>query len=802
MKDKISSVKTNNWIKKRLLLVTLAVLLVTIAAAGGWLYGELKASLPQLTGTATLPGLAASVTVARDGLGVPTVRAENRVDAARALGYVHAQDRFFQMDLLRRLAAGELAALVGAGALEVDRAKRLHRFRSRAEARVAELPAADRALLTAYSAGVNAGLTALAAVPFEYLALRAEPQPWQAADSLLVIYAMYFDLQDETGALDAARGLLHATLPAALYAFLTPDGTEWDAPLQGEPLPSPLVPGADVVDVRGQAPLGSPWSAGEAGTGWEAVIGSNNWAVAGSVSAHGGAVLAGDMHLRIGVPNIWYRASLVYPAADGTERRVTGVTLPGAPAVVAGSNGAVAWAFTNSYGDWSDLVIIEPVGADAYLTPDGPELFVQHQEIIEIKDAEPVTLDILETRWGPLLESADPAPPQAIRWVAHAPQAVNLDLLRLESATTVAEALALANRLGIPAQNIVAADRDGAIGWSIAGPIPRRFGHDGSLPVSWADGSRGWDGWVNPDEYPRIINPPDGRLWTANARTVDGPALAQLGNGGYALGARARQIRDGLNALEKPDEAALLALQLDDRALFLSRWRELLLTVLTPQALAARPERAELRRQVEHWDARAAVDSVGYRLVRAFRLFVAERALPPLLAPVRERVADFDYRSRFQQHEGPLWQLVAQRPPYLLSADFADWDALLLAAADEVLNYFDGDLADHPWGEYNISQFQHPLSRAVPLLGYWLDFPAQPLPGDLDMPRVQSPVAGASQRLVVSPGREAQGIFHMPGGQSGHPLSPHYRDGHAAWVEGKPTPFLPGPTVHTLILVP
>ncbi|QQS55664.1 MAG: penicillin acylase family protein [Candidatus Competibacteraceae bacterium] len=802
--------------RHRALLVGIG-LLALLAIGAIWLYSRLHGSLPQLDGAAILAGLSAPATVERDALGVPVIRGANRLDVARATGFVHAQERFFQMDLLRRTAAGELAALFGPTALDLDRAHRLHRFRHRARQALATLPLEDRALIDAYAAGVNAGLAALAAPPFEYLLPRATPEPWRAEDTALAVYAMYLNLQGQQWPRESTRGLLHDRLPPALADFLDPLGTEWDAPLQGEALPSPPPPGPEVFDLRGQPvvdivpanPRTHPSPAfalfplvptDES----ETASGSNNWAVAGQLTAHGGALLANDMHLALRVPNIWYRATLAYPEAGG-ERRITGVMLPGAPAIAAGGNGHIAWGFTNSEGDWADLVILEPgVDDEHYLTPDGPRAFTHVRETLTVKDGPPETLEVLETVWGPVVDHDHRGRRRALRWVAHEPRAFNLGPQGLERVDTLEAALTVANQAGMPAQNILLASGDGRIAWTLTGPIPRRFGHSGRIPSSWADGRRGWDGWLEAAEYPRIVDPPDGRLWTANGRVVDGTWLDRLGDGGYTLGARARQIRDGLRSAQRFDEASFLALQLDDRALFLQHWRDLLLAVLTPEAAHADPRRQDMRRWVSDWGGRAAVDSVGYRLVRAFRLKVRERAFAPLTVACLQADLRFDYTS-IRQHEGPLWQLLTQQPPHLLDPRYPDWPALLLDAADATLAELTADgrpLRKKSWGDRNLIHIQHPFSRILPWLSTWLDMPVRALPGDQYMPRVQTPSNGSSERLAVAPGRETEGILHMPGGQSGHPLSPFYRAGFDAWADGQPLPFLPGPARHRLTLLP
>ena len=800
----------------RRILLVLAVLIVVlaVAAGGGWFWfrGRLEASLPQLDGERAVAGLSAPVEIERDDLGVPTIRAASRADAARALGFLHAQERFFQMDLLRRQAAGELAEVFGPAALETDKRHRVHRFRDVARRVVARAPGEERAVLEAYAAGVNAGLAALGSKPFEYLAMRTDPAPWKAEDSILAVHAMFIELNDETGTRESNLGVLHGMLPPEMFELLAPRGTEWDAPIVGQPFVTPPIPGPEVFNLRRGLSPATPAKAAafrpEPPEENAAAVGSNNWAVAGTHTADGGALLADDMHLGIRLPNTWYRASIVRPDGRGGSLRLTGVTLPGTPMVAVGSNGHVAWGFTNSYGDWTDLVVLERTDArdpDVYRTPEGPKRFRKVAERIRVKGEGDATLEVKETVWGPVIDTDAQGRPRALAWTAHYPEAVNLRIAGLETARNVEEAMAAANRSGIPPQNFVVADSAGRIGWTIMGQMPRRLGFDGRVPTSWASGSNRWAGWLAPEEFPRLIDPPSGRIWTANSRVVDGAMLARLGDGGYDLGARGKQIRDGLMKLERATPRDLLALQLDDRALFLERWRGVLLAALTPQAVAADPRRREMRRLVETtWTGRASVDSVAYRLVRAFRGNLQMRVFADLTGqgdkPVEER-----FRAT-PQFEGPLWRIVSERPLHLLDPKHESWDEQILAAVDDTFDNLEKlgtpELAGRTWGERNTVRVRHPLSQAVPSLGRWLDVPPRQLPGDENMPRVQGADFGASERLVVSPGREEKGFFHMPGGQSGHPLSPYYRKGHEAWEKGEPTPFLPGPAIHRLRLTP
>ncbi|HET9300313.1 MAG TPA: penicillin acylase family protein, partial [Candidatus Polarisedimenticolaceae bacterium] len=698
------------------------------------------------------------VRIERDDLGVPRVVARSEADAVFALGWLHGQERFFQMDLMRRRAAGELSEIVGGSTVEMDKASRFHRFRWRAGRVVAALPSEDRALLAAYTEGVNAGLEALRAKPVEYVMLRTTPAPWREEDTVLVVYNMFLELQDDTGSADVRRAALQRHFSPQVAAFLDPPGTEWDAPIVGGPLlpPGPAPPG---VALPGPVAISHATETTE-----EPVLGSNNWVVAGAHTADGRAWIADDMHLGLQLPNTWYRARLQWEGVD-----VAGVTLPGGPGVVVGSNRHVAWGFTNSETDNTDLV------------PLGDRPVERHAERILVKGGAPVDFDVAETVEGPVI-AADPSP-VVVRWVAHDVEAVNLRLFRMARVRSLEEAMQVAATSGIPSQNLVVADTAGHIGWTICGRIPRRVA-----------GEPGWREYLPPDAYPRVIDPPAGRIWTANNRVVDGEMLAALGDGGYALGARAMQIRDDLMALDKATPRDLLQVQLDDRALFYTRWRDLVLALLTPESVAGKPLRAEARTLVERWGGRAAVDSVGFRIVRGFRSTVSRDVWNALTASCKDEPG---FTGPALQFEGPLWQLVEARAP---SAN-----AFLLGALDRTLADLTKEgtpLAQATWGKRNAVRVGHPLAQGMPSLARWLDMPELELPGADHMPRVQSPSFGASQRMVVSPGQEEKSLFHMPGGQSGHPSSPHYGDGHLAWAKGEPTPFLPGPAVDVLVLTP
>jgi len=775
-------------------------------------WGLLRGSLPQLDGELALPGLSAPVNIERDALGVLTVQAANEADMARALGYVHAQERFFEMDLMRRSAAGELSELFGAKALPLDKRMRVHRLRARTQQNLGAALGGKREVIEAYRDGVNAGLAALPVRPWPYLLLRQQPRPWELEDSVLTGLAMYADLQDPTNTRELALARIRDVAPPALFALLTHDGSAWDAPLFGQPRGDAVLPDAATLDLRSDAqdapaaatPVSSAASQtrhlSHAASGKDVdgsasatrhFPGSNNFAVAGALTADGRAIIADDMHLGLRSPNIWFRARLRYadPTAPDGKVDVAGFTLPGLPAVIVGSNTWVAWGFTNSYIDTADYTALP---ADAPLRT--------FNESIAVAGASPEILLVRESDWGPILHDAADGRLLALRWVGQQAGAVRLDFADMAKAADLESAFAVADRSGIPAQNLLVGDRSGRIAWRLIGARPARdpaCHADAAAPPScqpWA---------IRTDHAPALIDPPDHRLWTANGRVLDGVALAEAGDGGYDFGARAKQIRDGLFARDTFSERDLLAIQLDDRAVLMERWWQLLRRTVEH---SKDPALKRLEAASRQWQGRASTDSVSYRMARGFRGILMDSLQAALLEPAKTKLGEDYIAPNLAQFEGVLWPLLEQRPAHLLPPPLESWDALLADSARQLereLAKQGPDLGERSWGERNTAAICHPVSGALPsLFKPWLCMKSQPLSGDSDMPRVVGPKFGASERMVVSPGHEGDGIVHMPGGQSGHPLSPFWGAGHDDWVEGRPTPFLPGRATHSMRLSP
>ena len=800
-------------------------LLVLILALIAVFFALLSGSLPRLDGDISVADLAAPVTIDRDALGVPTVTAATRTDLAYATGFLHGQDRFFEMDLSRRLAAGELSEIVGPAALTQDEAARIFRFRQVAKAVLEQATPEQRAILDAYTRGVNDGLASLQVRPWEYLALRARAAPWRPEDSVLVLHAMWWQLQYMGFHREMLRREVNDRLGGPLCGprwkcalqFFYPARTPWDAPAvvpEGAPDAGPqnaAIPGPDVLDLRDANP--PPQSAHVSTTA--AVVGSNNWAVAGSHTRTGAALVANDMHLGQRVPVIWYRMRFRTNPAQGLGIDLTGVTLPGAPVMVAGSNGHIAWGFTNSYGNWLDVSLVPctAVGVSSLTGPSGTIALQVQWELIRVHGRGPVRFPVRSGPGGVLLE-AHPDRGQCwfASWLAQVPAASNFNLLGLEHVSTVQQALALAPSIGIPHQNFVVGDREGHIGWALYGRVPATGLAGPRIPAAVEQPrAAGSAGWLEEPAQPTAIDPPVGRLWTANARVTSDPEQERAIGGDtaslgaeYDFGARASQIRADLLAINRPATPAdMLRIQLDDRAVLLGQWREVLLGLLDASSLSGHPARAQFRSLIEHWDAAADTDSVGYRLVRRWRDLIEAQVWDMILDGLHIP-ADASY-SVPTQFQAPLLRLLQEQPLHLLAPRYASWQQLMLTELDAAITQLQrecGDLSRCTWGQQNTIRIEHPLSRALPFLSALLDMPTLELPGDHDMPRVQGMTLGSSERFAVSPGHEADGYFHMPGGQSGNPLSPYYRAGFMAWARGVPLPFLPGPRAHRITLHP
>lgn len=750
-------------------------LCAAIALLAAWLI--LRGSLPELDGKQSVPVLSA-VDLERDSAGVVTVRAASLEDLAFGIGYAHAQDRFFSMDLLRRSSTGELSELIGTATLEHDTLRRKLGIGPHLERVFAKLSTEEKASLEAYSKGVNAGLESLKARPFPYFLLRARPRHWEPLDSLAVGMAMYFDLQDPLGKsqINQLQALDHISEDVA--EFLFQNGRHGSRPINNLPLPILLPPrdGWPTATVARQLHLPEDAS----------VFGSNAFAVNSSLTQDKRAILAVDMHLGLRVPNLWYRARLQLAGAFDA----VGASLPGLPGLIVGTNGKIAWGFTNSYVDTLDLI-----QWDSEANVNTP---YSTTESIRVRGQDSQQVDIHAWEGLPLLEINGSN--WLVQWTGTNDAFLNLGIFRLMHARDMESALSISHEAGLPCQNMVIADDKGRIAWTLIGGLPKRTQPAPTLPLSINDQWR-WSGRLPAAQTPTWINPTNGRIWTANNRIMGQAHVDLLGSAGYSQQGRDTVIAEALFNSAQFDETDLLNIQYSSQTRIYDRWRNLLQDLTSSGAWNPPGDiNPDVWREVLEGDGKADPASRGYLFLRTFHRFLADAVLSSLLGNL-----DIPWQGLGLRWDEPLFQIVTTPSGKQLDPEQDQWtkafDRAFHATTKRLTGQF-GNLAEATWGKRNQLQIQHPLSLALPALSPLLDMPRETVAGDGYSPRAQAPAFGASQRMVVSPNHLDDAIFHMPTGQSGHFLSPFYSKGHSDWVNGTASPLLPGKPVHFLQLIP
>ena len=766
----------------RILLGLVALVLVLAASLAGAAWW----SLPAREGSFALPGLAAPVEIAFDTHGIPRIRAASEADAWAALGFLHARDRLFQMETMRRGAAGRLAELTGAPALRLDRFMRLLGLVPRAEADFAALPAGTRQALEAYAAGVNAWIAARGRLAAPEFLLLGAPEPWRPVDSLLWGKVMGLWLAGNWRT-ELERARLAALLPPERLADLWPEdrspgrpdlplATAAAAPAAPPPLPAPALGGLEGLAAAlprfpGDAPLPA--------------LASNAWAVDATRSASGAPLLATDPHLGFSAPILWYLVRIELPGG----RVLAGATAPGVPGIVIGRNERLAWGFTTTHADTQDVFVERLAGADAYETPDGPRPFSVREEVIRVRFGADVTLRVRETRHGPVISDLDAPegrPDGTVLAVAMANLAPGdtaaAGLLALNAAGSLAEARAAARLITSPAQNLIVADAEGGIALFLTGRAPRRRGGDGSLPAPGWDGSADWDGFLPFEALPHRERPESGLLANANNRVAPPDHPAFLGRDWFGDW-RFRRIGEMLAAAPRHTAEDFAAMQSDTLSLFA---RE----VLPALRAAPRGEGAAARAQalLAAWDGTVAADRPEPLLFHAtlgrFARAVLTRAgVPEGAAPASP---EFLHRLLTEAAMAARWCGPEGCGPMLAAA--------LAQAVADLAPVHGADPAAWRWGAAHPVRFEHALLRSIPGLGALV--------------RLGAPSGGDGQTVNrAAPGPESRGMFgnvHGAGfrgvfdlarpegihvviatGQSGHPLSRHWSDLLPLWREGR-----------------
>lgn len=782
----------------------LLALLLLLAGWGGtlWLRHAMRASLPQIDGQLVVVGLSAPVTILRDAHGVPHITAANLDDLLLAQGYVTAQDRLWQMDMLRRFAAGDMAEVLGRGMLEHDRAQRTLQIRASAEAALATLPAQDLHFLRDYANGVNAFIAASQDnLPAEFRLLRYRPRPWHPVDSLLIGMNMQQVLTTDFPT-KLAREKIAAKLPPEMVADLYPVGSWHDHPPISTtpeitaPQQVPEVPlDASQASVQDILHLDALLHLPQGPDCRDCVPGSNNWVVSGAHSVTGLPLLSNDMHLDHTIPDPWYEAQLT-----AGDLNVAGVTLPGMPFVIVGHNAHIAWGFTDLYADVQD-VYVEQTQGDLYRTPDGWRPFQYVREVIPVRWGRDVVLNVRRTVHGPVISPLLPHEKRvlALRWTIYDPAAVSIPFYQVDSAANWEQFRAAFALFGGPPQNVVYADTEGHIGYQAVGRVPLR--PNGLCGVPITGGDHEWQGYIPFAQMPSIYDPPDGILATANARTTpDGyPYPLTLD---WAAPYRNERIWKVLSSKPKFSAADMLALQNDVHS-ELDQGLAQRFAYAIDHAKGTSKRLRQAADLLRSWDGNVTVPSAAAAITDATR-----RALWPML--LRPRLGNDWKLYAWGESSYVEEQLITHQPERWLPPGHDNWNDLLAAAVQNGIRaaHAPQDLNRWRYGYAHPVEVEHPLYGMVPWLRAWTGTGVLPQSGDGTTVKQVGRSFGPSERLTVDLSDLDHSTLDIVIGQSGDPMDSYYKDQWPYWYGGTtfPLPFsaaeVRASAAHTLVLAP
>ena len=736
-----------------------ALLVLVAASAAVWL------TLPVPAQSLTLKGLGAPVRVAYDADGIPRITAASMMDAAAALGAVHARDRMFQMELTRRTASGRLSEIAGGATLRLDRMMRTLGLRRRAEAELASLPGEVRARLEAYARGVNAMLSWRGRFVSPEFIVLGRPEPWSAVDSLLwgKLMALWLSANWRT---ELARASLAGKLPPGWLEEMWP--------------PQAVAPGQEA----GLAPAATGSLARLAALTDAALprfpqrftlpsVASNEWAVDGRRTESGAPLLAGDPHLAYGLPGIWYLARI-----DTPEGMLAGATAPGVPFMVLGHNGRIAWTFTTTGADTEDVFVETVLPDQRYASPNGPLPFVTREERVRVRGGPDLVFTVRETRHGPVISDLDPGAARptdatvlAVAMAALAPgDTAAQGVMALNDARTVQEAGRAATLITAPVQNLLVADKAG-IAQFTTGRIPVRKAGRGQVPASGADGGADWIGFAAGDQLPHHVAPASGQLLNANER-IASPDFAVFLGADWFGDWRARRIRRLLDAAPSHSVRSFAAMQLDSTSAFATALLPVLRSVL-PTAKAGDPSLSSAAELLRHWNGEMDIalpqPLIFNAWLRRFEGAVLARAGVPPLGPWT------DFVAFVLSPAGRHW-CGEDCTPLLVES--------LKTAIGELKARFGPVSAGWRWGDAHVAVFGHPLLR-------WIGAARIAQPGDDTtifrggMPRgTWNSVHGPAFRGVYDLADLDSSVFSVAPGQSGNPFSPFASNMLKRWREG------------------
>jgi penicillin amidase len=841
----------------RWLTAIFAVIFLLLAGAGGgffwgrqWMQTALHESMPVVDGRVSIPGLSAPVIVARDAHGVPHITAASMDDLVFAQGYVTASDRLWQMDALRRHAAGELAEVLGSGLVEHDRTQRTLQLRAAADRALPLIPPDQMHSLEVYARGVNASIAAQQPhLPLEFRLLRYAPAPWTPRDSLLVGLAMFQDLTTEFPE-KLGREALAAKLSPELMADLYPVGSWRDHPVAQAPVdltaPQPAIEQIPLDESQSQ--LRSADHLNDLAHAKDSIAqfssrylcedcaaGSNGWAVSGSKTKSGKPLLSSDMHLSHSVPSIWYMADL-----HSGDFHVSGVTLPGTPFVIVGHNQHIAWGFTNLGADVQDLYIEQSrgTGSDAeFQSADGSWHPVLHQrETIRVKGGRDIVMDVTSTEHGgmatPIISSIFPHEKRsiALSWTVYDPANISSPFYSINAASDWQSLCAAASRFGGPAQNLQYADDQGHIGYHAIGRVPIRGSMTAPaalspVPTDGRDASREWAGYIPFDQMPQAFDPPGGIVATANSRVVpDGSPFPITLD--WADPYRNERIWKVLQAKSGLVPADMLALQTDvysDLDKVIAERLAYAIDHSTSIQKAGDAGKTKRLRQAADllrvWDGTVQADSAAPAIVDAARTALWPLVLGPQLGlepgkKTSEKAEDTLGLYSWGEKSYAEEQIIVHAPARWLPVAYSNWNDLLTAAVEQGLHdsKAPADLSKWRYGNWHPVDIEHPIFSQSPLLGKVLGMKTGtgvlPQSGDGSTVKQVGRRFGPSERLTVDLSDLDNSTLNIVLGESSNPASEWFLDQWPVWYGGTTLamPFseaaIGAATRHTLTLVP
>jgi penicillin G amidase len=813
----------------RAILWIAGIVFVVFGAAVWWLVYR---PLPQLDGSIGVPGLQNQVTVDRDIWGVPHIRASSAEDMAEAQGFVAAQDRLWQMDLLRRVGRGELSEILGPATLDIDRDFRTMNFSRTAERETQLMDPELYRIVDAYARGVNRFIEQHSSnLPLEFTLLNYRPEPWKVSDTLIIIAYMYRTLTD-TRHTELHRAAVLAKVSPELAKDLYSDESAMDRFVVGDPnvdknphvisqgdsdeddddemdyddvlkagrnlndLPpaastiAPDVTSALAVRVRG-------WLRDDQGD-IRRMMGSNNWVVSGAHTATGKPLLANDMHLELNIPPIWYETHLTAPGWN-----VKGFSLPGTPGVVVGHNDRIAWGFTNNGADVLDLYIeaFNSASPDEYKVNGQWRKADVHDEVIHVKGAQDERFKVVVTRHGPVVHR-DGDKVYAMRWTALEPGGLANSYSWLGRAQNWKEFREALSHVWGPGQNVVYADVDGNIGYALAARVPIRKKGRGTVPVPGDTDEYEWTGYIPFEDMPKSFNPESGLIVTANAR-VTGPDYKPYLTDDWEEPYRTARIFDLLHEKHDLRPEDMLKVQTDTYSyphVFIAEQLVSAVNIAPPKDARTK----KLIDEAKQWNGIADVNSTVVPFLDAAMYRTLDLMLEPYLGKETEL---YDWRRI-----AFLQRILSERPARWLPAGYKNYDELLSAAADQAVKKLqektqDPNPEDWVWKRFNYLDMLHPIGRQG-ILKRLLSLSDEPQSGTLFSPRAASRHHGPSERFVGNLADWDQSIMLIPAGQSGQPGSEHYRDQFPYWFDGKAIygPFTDSAEAktrkHTLVLKP